>query len=101
MTVATQHIFEAAGLGLAPFRFVGIETDADRAAVQREREASGMCFTTNHCTSCDYCSQAIRNAYVIQSADGKRFKVDYVEFCADNPRYLGDTVRVLLNRAKP
>ena len=78
MTTATEikiHKFEAAGLGRAPFRFTGIETAADRAAVQRERENGGLMFTTNHSTSCDYCGQGIQNAYGVQSADGKRFKV--------------------------
>jgi hypothetical protein len=76
MTTATHvHKFEAAGLGLAPFRFIGIETAADRAAVQTERESAGQLFTTNYSTSCDYCGQGIQNAYQVQSADGKKFKV--------------------------
>lgn len=69
------HVFQAAGLGIAPFRFVGIETDADRGAIQRERESSGLVFTTNHCTCCDYCGQAIHNAFVVMSSDGRTFKV--------------------------
>ena len=72
---AKIHKFEAAGLGLAPFRFVGIETGADRASVQSERAGNGLTYTTNNATSCDYCGQGIINAYQVQSADGKRFKV--------------------------
>lgn len=34
-----------------------------------------MIFTTNHSTSCDFCGQGIQNAYTVESADGKRFKV--------------------------
>lgn len=78
MTTATMtkiHAFEAAGLGLAPFRFIGIETAAERGAVQSERAGAGMTFTTNNATCCDYCGQGIMNAYRIQSADRKQFKV--------------------------
>lgn len=69
------HPFEAAGLGKAPFRFVGLQTDDDRAAVQTERAGAGLTYTTNYCTSCDYCSQAIHNAFQVRSSDGKQFKV--------------------------
>lgn len=69
------HIFEAAGLGKAPFSFDGIQTDQDRADIENDRMRDGKPYTTNHCTSCDYCSQAIHNAYFVRSADGKRFKV--------------------------
>lgn len=69
------HLFEQAGLGKAPFRFVGLETAADRAAIQTERASAGQTFTTNYATSCDYCGQGIQNAYRVESADGKTFKV--------------------------
>jgi hypothetical protein len=69
------HRFEEAGLGRAPFRFVGIETANDRAAVQTERASNGMIYTTNYATSCDYCGQGIQNAFQVRSADGKQFKV--------------------------
>ena len=69
------HKFEAAGLGLAPFAFIGVETAADRAAIQSERAGSGMIYTTNNSTSCDYCGQGIQNAFRVRSADGKTFKV--------------------------
>ena len=74
-TVEKIHKFEAAGLGIAPFRFIGVETAGDRAAVQRERESAGMVFTTNYATSCDYCGQGIQNAFRVRSADGREFKV--------------------------
>ncbi len=69
------HLFEAAGLGKAPFSFEGVPTSQDRADIENERMRDGKTYTTNHCTSCDYCSQAIQNAYCVRSADGKRFKV--------------------------
>lgn len=79
MTTATEnkiHRFQAAGLGIAPFTVVGIESTADRAAMNREREANGQVFTTNNCGgTCDYCGQAIWNVFKIRSADGHEFKV--------------------------
>jgi len=74
-TVTKIHKFEEAGLGRAPFRFIGVETGAERAAIQMERASSGMVYTTNNATSCDYCGQGIMNAYRVRSADGKDFKV--------------------------
>jgi hypothetical protein len=69
------HVFEQANLGKAPFRFVELQTTADRAGINREREANGQMFTTNYATSCDFCGTCIADAYQIESADGKRFKV--------------------------
>ena len=59
------HIFEKAGLGLAPFKLIGF---ADRPFQLPDGtiKAGG---------TCDYCSQGIRTAAVILSADGKRFDV--------------------------
>lgn len=60
------HWFESAGLGLAPFRFVGTEHKL---------------FTipgTDVCkpgSSCDYCGTAISQLCWVESSDGKRFKV--------------------------
>jgi hypothetical protein len=73
--MADTHVFEKAGLGKAPYTFIKLATDADRAGEQREREANGQTFTTNYCTSCDYCSTAIHNTYWLRSADGNEFKV--------------------------
>lgn len=87
------HAFEEAGLGKAPFRFVGLESSRDRAAVQRERESNGLTFTTNYCTSCDYCAQAIQNAYYVESSDGKRFKVGCNCIAKTGDSGLVDTVK--------
>lgn len=75
-TNAAQHVFEIAGLGVAPFRFVGVETTGDRAALNANRASEGLTFTTNLCGgSCDYCGQAISNVCWVLSSDGRRFKV--------------------------
>lgn len=50
------HLFEQAGLGKAPFYYVG---DAE----------------ANPCISCDYCSHAIKAVFMVQSSDGKTFRV--------------------------
>ncbi len=69
-TNATRtHKFEAAGLGVAPFKFVGAKPLLFQAIPGDPNcpiQAGG---------SCDYCSQAISYACYIQDANGKRFKV--------------------------
>lgn len=60
------HKFEAAGLGKAPFRFIGQETIVYVACPGAPEQPGGYC---------DYCGQAIKNAFHIQASDGKRFKV--------------------------
>ena len=75
-TTTTIHPFEAAGLGKAPFRFVGMTEErgpikrvgADGAVL--EIGAPGQPMGT-----CDYCGQGIALVCAIESADGKRFKV--------------------------
>lgn len=74
-TTSQIHKFEAAGLGKAPFQFVGIETAADRQSENTHRAAHGLVYTTNNATCCDYCGQGIMNAYRVRSADGRTFKV--------------------------
>jgi hypothetical protein len=60
------HIFEMAGLGLAPFHFVGYERKVFVACPGAPVQVGG---------SCDYCSTGISNMFWVKSADGKRFKV--------------------------
>lgn len=72
------HPFERAGLGLAPFRCVGVEhrvgpiktTDPKFPGVTFEVGAPGQPMGT-----CDYCGTGIADCYVIRSADGKKFVV--------------------------
>jgi hypothetical protein len=61
-----QHVFERAGLGLAPFRFVGFSTMIFRACPDAPPQPG---------TSCDYCGTGIMYVCRIKSADGKLFKV--------------------------
>ena len=60
-----KHAFEVAGLGLAPFRFVGM-------SVNSITYPDG---TTQPGGTCDYCGIGIANECHVLSADGKRFKV--------------------------
>lgn len=63
---AVVHKFEAAGLGLAPFKVSGFE-------VMKYQACHGAPVQPG--SSCDYCGTGIMNVYFITSADGKRFKV--------------------------
>lgn len=59
------HPFEVAGLGLAPFRFVGMTENVYSAAPGHSQPGG----------SCDYCCNGIKYECHIVSSDGKRFKV--------------------------
>tara|TARA_R110000796_G_scaffold84556_1_gene184224 strand:- start:1863 stop:2396 length:534 start_codon:yes stop_codon:yes gene_type:complete len=70
-----QHVFESAGLGLAPFRYVGSFEDKGPHksvinGVQVEIGAPGQPMGT-----CAYCGQGIAICCQIKSADGKTFTV--------------------------
>jgi hypothetical protein len=60
------HVFERAGLGLAPFRVYDFMTITYQACPGAPVQPGG---------SCDYCGTGIMYACLIQSSDGKRFKV--------------------------
>jgi hypothetical protein len=65
MTETLIHPFEKAGLGKAPFRFVGME----------EKVITHPDGTTQAGGSCQYCSTGIRYLFNIKSADGHTFHV--------------------------
>lgn len=50
----TKHLFETAGLGQAPFKFLGVNVES---------------------SSCQYCATAIMFQFWLESADGKKFYV--------------------------
>lgn len=63
------HPFEAAHLGKAPFRFIGMNNP--------KYQSGGLIRETHHkCGgTCDYCGTHIVYEFIIESADGKRFIV--------------------------
>lgn len=60
------HPFEAAGLGRAPYRCVGMAERTYQAAPGLPVQAGGCC---------KYCSNGIRYAYIIRGSDGVTFDV--------------------------
>ena len=60
------HVFQRAGLGLAPFRVSGFTKITYQACPGAPVQPGG---------SCDYCGTGIMYACLIQSSDGKQFKV--------------------------
>ena len=60
------HPFERAGLGKAPFRFVGVSEKMYSPAPGVPAKPGG---------SCDYCGNGIRYEFHVRSADGQTFKV--------------------------
>lgn len=70
------HVFEAAGLGIAPFRFVRFEVKTYQACHGAPIQPG---------TTCDFCGTAIINVFWIKGQDGHEFKVgcDCVEKTGD------------------
>ncbi len=84
MTTTTEtetkvHPFQVAGLGLAPFRYVGVvyQDIAYGQAVVGKREMGnpGILMTTKPGGTCAYCGAYILNMFNVKSADGKVFHV--------------------------
>lgn len=71
------HPFEIHGLGQSPFIYAGFEV-----LTTKEGQPAG---------SCDYCSTGIKYACIIESKDGKRFKVG-----CDCVRKLGNSTNTIL-----
>jgi hypothetical protein len=76
---ATVHPFEAAGLGQAPFRFVGMiwqDLCYGEAILNREEyQRTGIRISTKPGGTCDYCGAYIVDMFKVESADGRTFKV--------------------------
>lgn len=83
------HPFERAGLGQAPFRYVGMAAQDlcyGQAILNRaEYEQTGIAVTTKPGGTCAYCGTYIVNMYNVRSADGREFHVgsDCVEKTGD------------------
>lgn len=76
MTATAIHPFEKAGLGKAPFRYVGgIDQNVTQAGTVIIGEHMGCQLETKPGGTCDYCGMAIINMFAVRSADGKTFKV--------------------------
>ena len=68
----TIHKFELAGLGKAPFRFIG---DYESRGPITNADGSQSGAPGQPMGTCDYCMQGIAICCRIESADGKRFIV--------------------------
>lgn len=73
------HAFERAGLGKAPFRFVGPEDQdlcyGERILNRAEYERTGIRCATKPGGSCAYCGTYIVVMCNVESADGRSFHV--------------------------
>jgi hypothetical protein len=56
------HVFEEAGLGKAPYQYIG----------SHEHHSGGV---MDYGTNCDFCGQYIRSVFTLKSSDGKLFHV--------------------------
>lgn len=63
---SAKHKWEAAGLGVAPYKLIGSGTMTYQACRDAPIQPGG---------SCDYCGQGIVNVYFIRATCGSKFKV--------------------------
>ncbi len=84
------HCFEHAGLGKAPFTYVGmIEQNKSESLFDSGMVSigsiGGCSIETKPGGTCDYCGTYIVNMFRVRSSDGKTFKVgcDCIEKCGD------------------
>lgn len=68
----TIHKFERAGLGKAPFRYVGSYRDV---GPHKLADGSECGYPGQPMGTCDYCGQGIAICCQVESSDGKRFVV--------------------------
>lgn len=89
--MTTQHKFELAGLGQAPYRLEGVRENLFTVPGGPSKPGG----------TCDYCSTAITFEFHLCSADGKKFKVgcDCV-LKVESSRSLIDQVKQESNRLK-
>jgi hypothetical protein len=73
------HKFEAAGLGKAPFRCVGLAKIPSPSLAEANPDAYNNALRALppkfRCGTCHYCGQPIMNNYLIVSSDGHQFAV--------------------------
>lgn len=74
-TATSVHPFEEAGLGLAPFRFVGMREVRGPLLVMVDGVEFQVGAPGQPMGTCAYCGQGIAVCCDISSADGKRFTV--------------------------
>jgi hypothetical protein len=69
------HVFETAGLGKAPFKFVGYYVDRGRTYTTPQGLTVTVGAPGQPTGTCDYCTKNIAHCFQIESADGKKFVV--------------------------
>lgn len=88
------HVFEKAGLGKAPFAFVGSYEHHEHAFGSN---AGGLIPHGDYGTSCDFCGHYIRNVFLIESSDGKTFRVGSDCVAKTGEKGMINKVRAILN----
>ena len=77
--MVSEHPFEAAGLGRAPFRCLGVFQLPSQALAGQNPEAYNNALRMMPrgfgCGTCAFCGIGIMNNYLIRSADGRTFAV--------------------------
>jgi hypothetical protein len=95
LMTATLHPFERAGLGVAPFRYIGFEYRV--GPIRTEDPATGVTMEVGSpgqpMGTCALCGQGIAECCLIQDANGKRFIVGNVCVMKTGDATIADPVK--------
>ena len=95
------HVFEKAGLGIAPFRFIGVDERRGPMVISTEGGVTTSCGAPGQPMGvCDYCGEGIVECCVIQDARGKRFIVGNVCVGRTGDKGLKKQMDPILNKAR-
>lgn len=89
--IATEHPFTVAGMGAAPFRFVGFYAIPSPALAEKNPDGYNNALAAMPrgvgCGTCACCGMAITNNYIVRNSAGKLFAVgcDCIEKTGDAP----------------
>ncbi len=91
--VRPLHTFTKAGMGDAPFRFVGMASIPSTSLAEQNPTGYNNALAAlprdlvNGCGTCANCGMAIMNIFIVQNAAGKKYGVgcDCIEKTADKP----------------
>jgi hypothetical protein len=102
--MSNAHPFELAGMGLGPFRFIGMVQIPSASLAEHNCDAYNRALASlprnliGGCGTCYNCGQAISNVCIVENSTGQRYGVGSDCVLKTDDQHLGDKVKVTLAR---
>jgi hypothetical protein len=102
--MSNAHPFELAGMGLGPFRFIGMVQIPSASLAEANPSAYNGALASlprnliGGCGTCYNCGQAISNVCIVENSTGQRYGVGSDCVLKTGDQFLGDKVKVTLAR---